>query len=169
MTVNAYFRRLSLSCKTRRPLDTRMYPSVDLKIMNPQMEPWPQRFDERLHIFAHGETFDVDAFLAASTLRPDYVWRRERPLTSGIELLIGDGRKIPPSEQEELAMAYLKAHQQELKDLRCFPGVETLILGLVYICPVDSTGIAVTPWSQLVLQADDLGIVPTYYVTIDGR
>jgi hypothetical protein len=72
--------------------------------MNPQMEPWPQRFDERLHIFAYGETFDADAFLTTSTLHPDYVWRRERPMTSGIER-----------------------------------------------------------------QADDLGIVPTYYITIDGR
>jgi hypothetical protein len=34
---------------------------------------WPERFEERLHIFAHGETFDVDAFLEKSTLRPDFV------------------------------------------------------------------------------------------------
>ena len=90
-------------------------------------------------------------------------------MTSGIELLLGDGRKISPVEQEDLAMAYLKAHQQELRDLRCFPGVDTLILGLVYICPVEATGIAVTPSPQLMRQADDLGIVPTYYITIDGR
>ncbi len=30
-------------------------------------------------LFAHGESFDVDAFLASSTLRPDYVWRRGDP------------------------------------------------------------------------------------------
>ena len=136
--------------------------------MNAQMERWPERFSERLHIFAHGETFDVDAFLATSTLRPDYVWRRERPLTSGIELLLGDGR-IRPAEQEELATAFLKTHQQELKDLRCFAGVETLILGLVYICLVEATGIAVAPSPQLIRQAANLGIVPIYYVTIDGR
>jgi hypothetical protein len=90
-------------------------------------------------------------------------------MTSGIELLLGDGRKIPSAEQEELAMAYLKTHQQELRDLRRFPGVETLILGLVYICPVEATGISVTPSPQLMRQADDIGVVPTYYVTIDGR
>jgi len=137
--------------------------------MNAKMEPWPQRFDERLHIFAHGETFDVDAFLADSTLHPDYVWRREPPNTSGIEFLLGDGRAIRPAAQEELAMSYLASHRQELKKLRCFPGVEYLILGLVRICPVEATGIAVTPSVKLLQQADELGIVSTYYVTIDGR
>jgi len=137
--------------------------------MTAQMEPWPERFSEQLHIFAHGETFDVDAFLAASTLHPHYVWRRQRPLTSGIELMLGDGRRMRPAEQEQLAAAFLKAHQQELIKLRGFAGVETLILGLVYICPVEATGIAVSPSPQLIRQADELGIVPIYCITIDGR
>ena len=133
------------------------------------MEPWPQRFEERLHIFAHGETFDVDAFLENSRLHPDYVWRREPPETSGIELLLGDGRTMPPAAQEEFAMSYLASHQQELRNLRGFPGVEYLTLGLVRICPMEATGIAVTPSVKLLQQADELGIDLTYYVTIDGR
>ena len=71
---------------------------------------WPERFQERLHIIAHGEKFDVDVFLANSTLRPDFVWRREAPLTSGVELFLGDGRQIRLPDQEEIALAYLKAH-----------------------------------------------------------
>ncbi|HZC23174.1 MAG TPA: hypothetical protein VE866_07530 [Candidatus Binatia bacterium] len=137
--------------------------------MNAQMEPWPKRFYERLHVFAHGESFDVDAFLAVSTLRPDYVWRRPHPLTSGIELMLGDGRKLRPAEQEQLAAAFLKEHRDELIVLRGFAGVDTLILGLVYICPVEATGTAVRPSPELVQQADEIGIVPIYYVTIDGR
>jgi len=137
--------------------------------MNVKMEPWPERFEERLHIFAHGKTFDVDAFLAKSTLHPDYVWRREPPNTSGIELLLGDGRTMPTAAQEELAMSYLASHRQELRNLQCFPGVEYLTLGLVRICPVEATGIAVTPSVRLAQQAEELGIDLTYYVTIDGR
>ena len=133
------------------------------------MEPWPQRFEERLHIFAHGESFDVDAYLAGSTLHPDYVWRREPPDTSGIEILLGDGRTMPPPAQEELAMTYIASHREELRKLQCFPGVEYLILGLVRICPIDATGVGVTPCVELLQQADELGIVSTYYVTIDGR
>jgi hypothetical protein len=137
--------------------------------MNAQTEPWPERFSERLHIFAHGEAFDVDAYLAASKLRPHYVWRRKSPLTSGIELMLGDRRKIRPADQEQLAAAFLKAHQQEPMELRGIAGVESLILGLVYICSVEATGIAVSPSPQLIRQADEIGIVPIYYVTIDGR
>lgn len=89
--------------------------------MNAQMEPRPRRFSERLHIFAHGKSFDVDSFLARSTLRPDYVWRRKRPLTNGIELLLADGLKIRSAIQEQLAMEYLSTHRKELKELRRFP------------------------------------------------
>jgi hypothetical protein len=56
--------------------------------------PWPDRFSERFHIFAHSETFDVDAFLATSTLRLDYIWPRAPRETSGIEIFLGDGREI---------------------------------------------------------------------------
>jgi len=122
-----------------------------------------------LHIFVHGETFDVDASLAKSTLHSDYVRRREPPDTSGIELLLGDGRTMPPAAQEELAMSYLASHRQELRNLHCFTGVEYLTLGLVRICPVEATGIVVTPSVRLLQQADELGIDLTYYVTIDGR
>jgi hypothetical protein len=65
---------------------------------------WPERFEERLHIIAHGERFDVDAFLGKSTLRPDFVWRREAPVTSGVEFFLGDGRAIGLRDQENLAI-----------------------------------------------------------------
>ena len=83
--------------------------------------------------------------------------------------MLGDGRKLRPAEQEQLAAEFLTAHQEELIALRGFAGVETLILGLVYICPLEATGIAVSPSPELIRQADEIGIVPIYYVTIDGR
>ena len=131
--------------------------------------PWPHRFSERLHIFAHGETFDVDGFLAASTLRPDFVWRRNPRITSGMEFLLGDGRTISAVEQEEIAISYLKTHRNELRGLAQSPGLEAFILGLVYICPLRATGLCLGPSPQLMWHALDIGIAPTYYVTVDGR
>src|SRR3954453_13051834 len=65
------------------------------------------------HLFAHGEAFDPDAFLATTTLRPDHVWRRGEPRrgyedieglrghdTGGVEFVLGDGRAIPYPRQE---------------------------------------------------------------------
>jgi hypothetical protein len=134
-----------------------------------QPPPWPDRFSERFHIFAHGETFDVDAFLATSTIHPDYVWRRVPRETSGIEIFLGDGREISLVDQEDLAIAYLKTHRDELRALAQFPGVDTFILGLVWICKPECLGFCVGPSPQLMWQALDIGILPQYYVTIDGR
>lgn len=97
---------------------------------------WPERFQERLHIIAHGEKFDVDAFLASSTLRPHFVWRSEAPLTSGVEFLLGDGRQIRLPDQEEIAVAYLKAHRDELRALGQFPRHRSIYSGLGLCLPV---------------------------------
>jgi hypothetical protein len=40
---------------------------------------------------------------------------------------------------------------------------------LVRICPLEATGIAITPCVELLRRAEELVIVATYYVTIDGR
>jgi hypothetical protein len=67
-------------------------------------------------LFAHGVEFDVDAFLASTTLRPDYVWRRgdqrryacveSRHPTSGLVLVLGDGQKVPLFEQEKTKLPW---------------------------------------------------------------
>ncbi|MGO9775565.1 MAG: hypothetical protein ACLQGT_08875 [Terracidiphilus sp.] len=132
--------------------------------------PWPDRFEERFHIFALGEAFDVDSFLATSKLHPDYVWRRKgNGPTNGLELLLGDAEVIHLPEQEEVAVAYLKAHRDELRALAEFPGVEALNLGLVYRLPLGATGCAPGPPRNLMLHALDTGVTPHYYVTLEGR
>jgi hypothetical protein len=130
---------------------------------------WPDRFDERLHIFAHGETFDVDAFTATSTLRPDFVWKRAAPFTSGVEFFLGDGRAIPLPKQLELATTYIKSHSEELRALRSWPGVDSFILGLVHISGLDrgATGVCLHWDPELMQNALDIGITPAYYVTYD--
>jgi Domain of unknown function (DUF4279) len=130
---------------------------------------WPERFEERLHIIAHGERFDVDVFLTKSTLRPDFVWRREAPLTSGVEFFLGDGRAIRLRDQEHMAITYLKAHRDELRAIAEFPGVDAFILGLVYIAKLDGSvsGVALDCSRELMLPALDIGITPIHYVTYD--
>src|SRR5262245_35148768 len=120
---------------------------------------WPERFEERLHIIAHGERFDVDAFLGKSTLRPDFVWRREAPLTSGVEFFLSDGRAIGLRDQEHMAIVYLKAHRDELRAIAEFPGVDAFTLGLVYIAELDGwvSGVALDWPRELMLLALDIG------------
>ena len=130
-------------------------------------------------LFAHGEAFDVDAFLASTTLRPDYVWRRggrrryscieSRYPTSGVEIRLGDGLTIPLPDQEAMAIAYLKAHRDELSALARVPGADTFILGLQYRTAFESNviGFTLAPSAQLMQHCLDVGCVPVYYVTLD--
>lgn len=132
-------------------------------------------------IFAHGEEFNIDAFLETTTLRPDYVWRRgdlrryscigSTHPTSGVEFVLGDGRVVPFLEQEEIAIAYLKAHRNELVVLAQFAGVETFNLGLQYVCELtkNTLGFCIGPSDLLMAHALDVGVSPTYYVTLDRR
>lgn len=132
-------------------------------------------------LFAHGEAFDVDAFLASTTLRPDYVWRRgdqrryscveSRHPTSGIEIVLGDGLTVPFLEQEGIAVAYLKAHRDELRALARFPGMERFVLGLQYYTELKGNviGFCLGPSAWLMWHCLDIGVEPTYYVTLDRR
>ena len=139
-------------------------------LSNEQESPWPERFSERFHIFALGEKFDVDAFLATSKLRPDFVWKRKgNGPTNGLELLLGDSHALPLPQQEKIAIAYLETHREELRALTKSPGLESLNLGLVYRLPLDATGICVGPSGKLMWHALDAGVIPLYYGTLERR
>jgi hypothetical protein len=139
--------------------------------MNDQRpQAWPERFEERLHIFALGESFDVDAFLAQSTLCPSFVWRKMgNGPTNGLELLLDDRESIKLPEQEKIAIDYMREHREELRLLATFPGVEALNLGLVYRVTPNVTGCCLGPSRALMFHALDSGVRPNYYVTILGR
>ena len=133
------------------------------------------------HIIAHGEEFDVDAYLARATLRPDFVWRRgdqrrqacveSRHETSGVEFDLGDGLSIPLWEQERIAIAYVKEHRDELSALGQFPGARVFILSLQYhfeLAPA-TIGFWVDPSAPLMRHCLDIGIHLTYHVRLDRR
>jgi hypothetical protein len=137
------------------------------------------QFQNQFQLTAHGHTFDVDAFLATSTLRPDYTWRRGDPLlyscgeskyeTSGVVLMLGDGRAVPFLDQERIAIGYLESHRDELRALANFPGVEWFILGLQYHIEIDpgTLGFCMGPSARLMWHALDIGVRPTYYVSLE--
>jgi hypothetical protein len=131
---------------------------------------WPERFEQRLHIFALGEYFDVDAFLTQSPLRPDFVWRKMgNGPTNGLEFLLSDGTTIKLSEQEKIAIDYMKEHREDLRFLASFSGVEALNLGLVFQVNQDVLGVCLGPSRALMFHALDTGVSPNYYVTMQGR
>jgi hypothetical protein len=138
--------------------------------MDQKNQGWPDKFSERFHIFALGETFDVDAFLARSSLHPDFVWRRiGNGPTNGLEILLGDADKATLREQEETAVNYLREHRDELRALASFPGVEALNLGLVYRVGPNHLGFCLGPSRALMISELDSGVRPNYYGTILGR
>ena len=134
--------------------------------------------ENQFKVFALGTTFDVDAYVATSALKIDRVWHRGDLLpntpvnsqfeTSGLEIRLGDGLVVPLTEQEEIALAYLKAHRDELRALSERPGIEATTIAFQY--PFDPSGgvfgVCLGPSGSLMWHALDCGFTPLYYVTI---
>ncbi len=130
-------------------------------------------------IFAHGESFDVDAFLSKTSLTFDHIWHRgdlrDHPFvkskhpTSGVEIVLGDGLTIPFLKQERIAIDYIKDNKEDLKYIGMFPGVKTFILGLQYRLEIaeNINGFCMGPSEILMQLALEIGFYPNYYVTID--
>lgn len=132
------------------------------------------------HILAHGEEFDVDAFLATTKLRPDLVWRRgdqksacfeSKYETSGLQLSLGDGLAISLWDQEKIALVYLREQREELRALGEFPGNRVFLLSLNYFFKLDpsTVGFWVDPCRPLMRHCLDIGIHLTYHVRLDRR
>jgi hypothetical protein len=130
-------------------------------------------------LFAHGESFDVDTYLAKTTLRFDHVWRlghqrryscvESRHPTSGVEKVLGDGSTIPVHEQQNIAVEFLSTHRTALLELANYPGVDTFVLGLHYEIVLEEgiIGLCMGPSAQLMKHALDLRIRPNFYVVLD--
>jgi len=139
-----------------------------------------KRHMNHFSIFAHGVSFDVDAYLATSPLHFDHVWRREQKLsrlpagskrepTSGAELVLGDGAQLAFDEQQVIAADFLSKHVEALRDLAKFPGVETFILALRFQMELEpsTVGFCVSFSSDLMRQALEVGVEPVCYVVLD--
>ena len=130
-------------------------------------------------IFAHGNNFDVDAYLKGASLKFERIWRRgdlrgcpefiqDKHPTSGVEKVLGDGRGLDMDGQDRIATSFLEEHEQALTELSRFPGVDTFILGLHY--RIDLTpglrGFCMSASAGLMYFALRTGISPTFYVEL---
>jgi hypothetical protein len=122
-------------------------------------------------LFAHGEDFDVDAFLASTRLRFDFVWHRGENCyeTSGASISLGDGKVLGLFEQERIGRAFLCTHRDALRDLASYPGVDTFILGLHYqvVATGSLSGLIIGPPPRLMASCLETGVRPVYYVMLE--
>ena len=127
-------------------------------------------------LFAHGVSFDPREYLASTEMIFDRVWYKgedgyDHPKSSGVAKVLGDGISLNVYEQERIAIEYLINNSQELKALSKFPGVTTFVLGLQYHIELDegTIGFCMGPSQRLMKCALEVGIDPTYYVTLDHK
>ena len=127
-------------------------------------------------LFAHGEAFDVDGYLATASLEFDGAWCKgksglDQPKSNGVFKVLGDGRTLSIFEQERIAIEYLSINRGELKALAQNPEVTTFILGLQYHIElqVNTIGFSMGPSALLMWHALEIGVSPTYYVTLNRK
>lgn len=135
-------------------------------------------------IFAHGEAFDVDAFLASTQLPVDRSWRHGDPLpgarygvdvhpnfgykSNGVAVNLGDGRTLSLKQQEQIATAFLTKYGDELRSLGRFPGIGAFIIGIQLRAPVSpGEGFSVGPSPQLMRESLSVGVELVYYIEIE--
>lgn len=130
--------------------------------------------DNFFKVFALGDDFDVDAFVATSSMVPSCIWRRGEPRrggrtfypNSGVAYEIADGYSIPFPQQENIAIAFLKANRDSLRALGQFPGVTHFTLGLQYSADAQRNlvGFAIGASPTLMWHLLDIGLCLTNYV-----
>jgi hypothetical protein len=124
----------------------------------------------QFEFFAHGPTFDVDAYLKDAPFPVTRVWRRGqgRYRTSGIAVTLGDGEMIPTFEQERLAIEFLSKHRDALLDLSERPGLDFLVLGLQVRVRFEEglVGFSIGPSTLLMRCALDAGVEPWFFVAL---
>jgi len=121
-------------------------------------------------LFALGDDFDANAYLLSAKLNFDNVWHRREGgrATSGVGKRLGDGAMMPLSEQQRIAVEYLSANRDPLRELANFPGVTTFTLGLQYNVELKEglRGFCIGPSPSLMWHCLDVGVHPTFYVVL---
>lgn len=127
-----------------------------------------------LRVFAHGESFNPDAYLKTAPIQFDGAWQKgendhDHPKSSEVFKVLGDGQKLIIFQQQEVAIEYLFANRDALRALAQQPDITTFVIGLQYHIKLeqDIKGFCMSPLPLLMELALDIGIDITFYVTLD--
>jgi hypothetical protein len=128
---------------------------------------------------AIGRDFDVDAFLEDSPLPRDAVFHRGEPRTageggakraaSGFNSPVSDAVRDDLDGQVQAASHFLREHEEELRRLGRFPGVEEVCLDFAFSWGAGASRSDVFP-ADLLWQAGalDIDLVVTHYAVAEG-
>lgn len=121
-------------------------------------------------LFAHGRTFDVDAYAKSAPIEFDRVWHvgEDSFKTNGMEKSLGDGTQLTIDDQDRIASQFLEQHEDALAELSKYPGVDTFILGLHYRIDLSPNvrGWCMSLSSRLSRIALRTGVCPIFYVDL---
>jgi hypothetical protein len=83
---------------------------------------------------------------------------------------LGDGKSVPVSEQERIAVEFLKRYRAELAELGQQPGVTSFVVGIEFPVGIAGVlGLCIEPSRPLMSESLATGIRPLYYVTLQRR
>jgi hypothetical protein len=123
-----------------------------------------------LRLFALGEKFDVDAYLANAPLQFNEVWRVGDYVcgggviqSNGVEIYLDEGNRTLV-QQDRIAVEFISTHREALRELGAFSGVEAFILGLYLNIPAGFWGTVASLSFELTRYSLDLGIELKLYI-----
>jgi len=87
----------------------------------------------------------------------------------GVGKRLGDGARVSLDEQQRIAVEFLSANKDALRDLANFPGVTTFPLGLQYNVELEEglRGFCMGPSPRLMWHALDVGVHPNFCVLVN--
>lgn len=135
----------------------------------------PDWFEDHFAISALGRDFDVDAFLAESTLTFDQIWRRadllsefafDQGFVSGVSKVLGDGFETAFYDQQRIAGQFIAEHFDALKHLGKFDGVEMFTLTVHTVVDQPAAAVVLDWFPSLLGPALELGLRLAFYVDL---
>jgi hypothetical protein len=130
---------------------------------------------QQFHILAHGHSFDVERFLATSTLMPSLKWNvgqrshgMLRANTDGFIIYLA-AEALGYQAQQAIAVEFIRKNQEELQRCCNFPGVDYFLLSLHFILPLtDATfGFGTNMNMNLLAACVGVGLNPSIFVQFD--
>ncbi len=132
---------------------------------------------KQFYILAHGHLFDVERFLAASTLVPSLKWQvgqrshgMLRANTAGFIIYLAD-ETMDYQAQQAIALNFIRENEQQLQSCKTFPGMDYFLLSLHFILPLTDAmyGFATNTNLDLLTACVGVGLKPSVFVQFDRR